>query len=178
MSLAWRFVHDFPAFRESLHRYTHTLWRPQWTKHWKECKQFYADLDVKGRRVLDLGSDIGVSPMYFLKRGARTVTGITLDKQHFSNTMYRHLQVSAPLDETDFRFVKSISGFYGCEVLKADIEGWEWNMTSDFISKFDDWVIALHHPIENEALYEWIKEHGILLGGLPGTEFAVYRRRA
>ena len=118
--------------------------------YWQDCEKYYSSLDFKGRNVLDLGSDFGTSPAYFLKHGARFVLGYSLEKQYFKDSGYDHIVGKFVPDHVDYR------GW----VLKSDCEGYEWDLSPEFMSQFHDWVVALHSPITNEPLYNWIKENG------------------
>jgi len=150
---------------------------PELSPYWSECRKFYKYLNVKGKIVYDIGDDFGTSPMFFIQRGADYVYGMSLDDAIFSHDRYSH-------QKREFDFIDSIVEVVEIRkanpekqiVLKADCEGCEWSFTKEFIEHFDDWVIALHAPVRNKELYNYIWKNGEFIGRpVPeGPEFAVY----
>lgn len=149
---------------------TNTLFRPEWSVFWRDAAVFYRSLDVKGRHVIDVGSDFGTTPMFFLRQGAKDVIGYSLDKQMFHHKAYRHIQ-----GQSTGRQIMDQCDPAGA-ALKMDAEGLEWQFDADWISRCHDWVIALHIPVESPELHDWIKENGILIGDQGPTEFAIYEK--
>lgn len=169
----WYLLHDWPHFRDVTLRKLRmlTLHRSQ---YYQDCVNFYSCLDVGGKRVMDMGCDYGTTPLYFLSRGAKFVYGVSMDDQYFKHDHYVHHR--ALLSGNFLSELEDKRAFLKLDTLKSDIEGMEWDYTPEFVSKFDDWVIALHTPIRNEALYNWIKEQGYMIGKQEGNEFAIYKR--
>lgn len=145
--------------------------RPQWTIFWRDAA-FYDTLDVAGRTVIDVGCDYGVTPMYFLSRGAKKVIGFSEWPQRFYSFDYRHIRGHATADQIMDRCPS-------CDdrVLKTDVEGLEWDFDPEWIGKFHDWIIVCHYPVRNQELLDWLKKHGTLIGSQPEVnEFAIYQR--
>ena len=170
-----------------------------------ECVKYYSTLDVKDRIVVDIGCDFGTSPMFFIGQGAKFVWGFSLDDRYFQHNKYAHIKGVEyypstglhvyNINENEFHeFAKVMKEYDGKinlffdeiqkneKVLKCDAEGWEWNMSIDFIDGFLDWVIALHYPIKNQSLYEWIKQNGEFVGSpsnlvKDSEEFAIFKKR-
>ena len=115
---------------------------------WKESEDHYNGIDVKGKKALMLGSDYGVTPMYFIERGAESVTGFSLWKQYFFDPRYMHI--------TDRFTMDRIKGM-DFDVMFSDCKGCEYLLTKDFLSKLKGYVICFHDPIENQALFDHVK---------------------
>ena len=133
---------------------------------------FYDTLDVAGRTVIDVGCDYGVTPMYFLSRGAKKVIGFSEWPQRFYSFDYRHIRGHATADQIMDRCPS-------CDdrVLKTDVEGLEWDFDPEWVGKFHDWIIVCHYPVRNQELLDWLKKHGTLIGSQPEVnEFAIYQR--
>lgn len=139
--------------------------------YWNEYDKFYSSINCKDKSVLDIGSDIGSSAIGFIRNGAKHVTGFSKDKQYFENPHYIHKQYN-------FEEISSIVKETKFDILKMDCEGCEWNFSIDFIKQFDDWIIALHKPIMNNELYNYIKDNGEYIGMVDNeTEFATYKKK-
>lgn len=183
---AWYFLHDRKKFWSDFRKRLHILTLEK-SQYYEECVRFYDTLDVKGKVVIDVGCDFGTTPMYFLSKGANTVFGFSKDKQYFHSIHYKHVNVDVDLSTfpTMIKAIKRIRDemIPPHLVLKSDCEGCEWNFTQEFIDSFDDWIIAVHTPIANEELYEYIKEEGENIGnqesgkGLGVEEIGIYRKK-
>ena len=170
--LGWDFVHNRRAFAADVLGPIGML-PLKWSEWCQDCIEIYSKLDVKGRHVLDIGSDFGTTPMYFIQRGAIEVFGISLEPQYFFHPRYEHVRIQKEGKWEIFDNDQKIRNI----ALKSDAEGIEWEFTSNFIRQFRDWIIALHYPIGNPELYEWIKAHGELIATKDTEEFAVYQKR-
>lgn len=119
---------------------------------WEESDEHYKGLNVKNERVLVLGSDYGVTPMYFLSKGAKSVVGYSLWKQYFFHSDYEHRQEPFTMDKIKGeRF----------DVMTADCEGCEYLLTNDFLENLKSYVICFHAPVENEQILQYVKGIGI-----------------
>ena len=136
--------------------------------YWNEYNKFYNSIDYKDKSILDIGSDIGSSAIWFIQRGAKEVVGFSREKQYFKHPNYTHKQYS-------FNEINDIVKTKKFDILKMDCEGCEWNFTINFINQFDNWVIALHKPINNNEVYSYIKSSGRYIGMVDiSSEFATY----
>jgi hypothetical protein len=164
---AWYFLHDKNKFWSDFRKGLHIL-TVEKSEYYEECEKFYSTLDVKNKIVFDIGCDFGTTPMYFLSKGAVTVFGFSKGKQYFRNIHYKHYNVEddSHILSTTIRNIQHIKNIMSPPtlVLKSDCEGCEWNFTKEFIEAFDDWIIAVHTPITNEPLYQYIKENGKNIG--------------
>ncbi len=183
---AWYFLHDKPKFWSDVRRKLHIL-KLEESQYYPECERFYSGLDVIGKIVIDVGCDFGTTPMYFLRKGAKTVFGFSKDKQYFHNDHYRHYNVDmdpSALPST-IRNIKRIKTemIPPHLVLKSDCEGCEWNFTQEFIEAFDDWIIAIHSPVANDELRKYIEEKGENIGNqqsgkcLGVEEIGIYKKK-
>ena len=175
----WYFLHDKPKFWSDTRRKLHILTLEK-SEYYSECVQFYDFLDVKDKIVFDVGCDFGTTPMYFIHKGAIKVIGFSKDTQYFQDYRYKHFNVNkdpSPL----FNIITEIESIKRSMdkqiVLKSDCEGCEWNFTKEFIDSFEDWIIAIHTPIKNNELYEYIKANGDLIGRQEGSEIGVYHKK-
>ena len=193
--LVYQLLNNRPKLKSDVLRKLKLL-RLEDSEWYPECVKYYSTLDVKDRVVVDIGCDFGTSPMYFLKNGATLVWGYSLDEKYFDNDeRYVHITglENYPKNKMSFAYhrVEEIEGRVSVKliqvpasevVLKCDAEGWEWNLSIDFINSFHDWIIALHYPILNPFLYEWIKQNGEFVGSpsdstKDGDEFAIFKKR-
>ena len=88
----WYALNDSPVFKTNVRRWLRILKLEQ-SFYYPDCIKFYSGLDFAGKGVLDIGSDFGTSPMYFLGNNATFVVGISLDSQYFHDPRYTHYQV-------------------------------------------------------------------------------------
>ena len=175
---AWTFLHDRRKFYSDLLKRLHLLTLKS-SEYYPECEKFYSILDVKDKIVYDVGCDFGTTPMYFLRKGAFVVFGFSKEKQYFHDFHYIHYNVDEdPLYSTTESTLTLIMRSLKPRqvVLKSDCEGCEWNFTPEMIEKFEDWIIAVHTPIENDDLFEYILKHGELIGSQPGREFGIFHK--
>ncbi len=180
----WYFLHDKPKFYSDLRRKLHIL-KLEKSQYYPECERFYSDLDVVGKVVIDVGCDFGTTPIYFLRKGAVTVIGFSKDKQYFHSNNYKHYNVDQDphVLPTTIQSIKRIKDEMPPLALKSDCEGCEWNFTQEFIDSFEDWIIAVHTPVVNKKLYEYIKEKGENIGnqesgkGMGVEEIGIYRKK-
>jgi hypothetical protein len=171
--MGWYLFRDYPHFKDIVLRKLGLL-KLKHSQYYPECIKFYSRLNVNGKRVLDMGSDYGASPMYFISRGAEFVLGISSLKQYFTDPRYEHTETV--LSGQWMVGLKARVDHLRLNALKSDIEGLEWDYTPEFISGFDDWIIAVHSPVRNEGLFEYIKANGTLIGSQKGSEFGIYKK--
>ena len=83
------FAHNRKGLLNRLVMEYHIPIRPWWSIFWHEA-HLYDSLEVRGMDVIDVGCDYGVTPMYFLARGARSVTGFSEWEPRFYHSAYLH----------------------------------------------------------------------------------------
>jgi hypothetical protein len=192
----WYYLHDRKKFNNDIKRFLHIL-KLHESQYYDDCLKYYSTLDVKDKIVFDLGADFGTSPMFFLDRGAYSAIGFSLDKQYFksdgkNDRDYFHYHCADEID-VGLRFIYAVVFAYSVKesnrvmlrtdknvsfALKADCEGCEWQLLTDnILDFFDDWIVALHNPIRNDELYEYIKKNGSFIGKENDIEFAVYQKK-
>ena len=172
----WYLINDPKRVKRHIKQFLHIL-KLEETEYYDEFDKYYKTLDVKNKLVVDLGSDIGASPMYFINNGANTVIGFSKEKAYFHNKNYIHVFYSEFYKNTVKETVEYFSVFSISSVLKVDCEGCEWELSKDFIEQFKDWIIAVHNPIKNKELFEYITENGNLIGKPEGNEFGIYQKK-
>ena len=177
----WYLLHDKPRIKRQIKQFLHIL-KLEDAPYYEEFDKYYKTLDVKNKLVVDLGSDIGASPMYFIKNGANTVIGFSRNKQYFRNVRYHHintLERPEVLSKTIEKIKRMKEEFDSPIpiVLKSDCEGCEWKLPEEFIDEFEDWIIAVHNPVGNRELMDYIVTHGILIAEPEGCEFGVYQKK-
>lgn len=176
---AWYFLHDKPKFWSDVRRRLHILTLEK-SQYYNDCVRFYETLEVKDKIVIDVGCDFGTTPMYFIRKGAIKVIGFSRDKQYFHDYRYKHF--NSDLSSVIPSMTEGINVISGLDdrrqfVLKSDCEGCEWDFTRQFVDSFEDWIIAVHTPIRNNELYEYIKTNGVLIGKEEGSEIGVYKKK-
>ena len=171
----WYLLHDKPRIKRQIKQFLHIL-KLEDAPYYEEFDKYYKTLDVKNKLVVDLGSDIGASPMYFIKNGANTVIGFSRNKQYFRNVRYHHIN-TLERPEVLSKTIAKITRMKEEIVLKSDCEGCEWKLPKEFIDEFEDWIIAVHNPVGNRELMDYIVTHGILIAEPEGSEFGIYQKK-
>jgi hypothetical protein len=166
-------LYDKKTFKDEVLEYLYLMPYSK-SRYLDECVKYYGSLNVEGKTVLDIGDDIGTSPIYFLKRGASVVYGYGLMNQHYYSPSYKHHKVC--IDSKSIEFITLESRIYGCNVLKADCEGCEWDIPIEFIKSMKDWIIAVHNPVRNQELLDFLKTEGVLIAEPSELEFAIYKK--
>ena len=145
---------------------------PRKSWQWRDSETYYSDIDVKEKKAMVLGSDYGITPMYLIERGAKSVMGFSLWKQYFFNSRYTHRVERFTMEK-----IKGID----FDVLVADCEGCEYLLTKDFLSSLSGYVICFHDPIENQKLFDYVKSESVCMApptwsGEGKKEISVFRR--
>ena len=121
---------------------------PKVSKYWKESDEHYSNLDVRGKKVLVIGADFGVTPMYFLSKGAQSVVGYSLWKQYFFHPNYEHRQEPFYVDKLDGE---------DFDVMSSDCEGCEYGFTKELLNRIGSHVICFHEPVLNNDILEYAR---------------------
>lgn len=109
----------------------------------------YGSVSVKGKSVLDVGSDLGTSAYYFIKRGAAQVVCCDM---HHNATLKSFCGIDDRLHHVSWN--RGWRGWlddvvrYQCQVVKIDIEGGEAHLLEwplDSLRMCDDWIIETHN---------------------------------
>ncbi|MEM0172898.1 MAG: hypothetical protein QXI16_00160 [Sulfolobaceae archaeon] len=131
----------------------------------EEFSIYYNDIDYKGKTVLNIGSDVGLTPMLFLDNGANKVIGYSLDKQMYHNKNY------------DFRGCLSNAFYKGkldldkADVLVIDCEGCEYSLPINELVKYKEWIICLHSDSFDFTEYQKVIEKLGKLKAINGLEW-------
>jgi len=95
----------------------------------------YAKLDVyKGKTILDVGSDFGLSPFYFIQRGASKVIA-------FSPMRQRKWLINPKIEWHRKYWQREERA---ADFLKIDCEGCEYQRPVDFYLLYPEALIAIH----------------------------------
>ncbi len=101
----------------------------------------YSKIDYTNKTVVDIGCDFGTTPLIFRLKGAKHVYGYTKGKNNLliqSLTREKWFTLMGEFNEDAKRKMPY------ADVLKADCEGCEALLTPDIISRFPEWIIAIH----------------------------------
>jgi hypothetical protein len=118
-------------------------------------QQPYMTMDVKGRRVIDVGATIGDSAIYLLLKGARHV-----DAYEAYDGYYRYLSQNLKLNRMSGKvaahkaFVTSLNGMdvRDGDILKMDVEGAEYGI----LDKTPDAVLVRFSEMAMEYHYGYL----------------------
>lgn len=115
-----------------------------WPERQEDYEKEYGAIDVKGKVVVDYGSDVGSTAYYFLNKGAKRV--IMIDNNPYAYHVYLtkvlHSKFAKEFAEKT-EFHKKFD-FQKGDVLKSDCEGGEILLTKDYLNSFQSWVVAVH----------------------------------
>ncbi len=126
--------------------------------HENFTKGQYSQLNVKNKTVIDIGSCMGDTAVYFISRGARRVIGYEPDKQFYEasvrnielNGLRKRisvLNIPGSLKDAIRKLGKNEHA-----VLKMDCEGCEYTLINrkelDILKRFDEMIIEYHHGYE------------------------------
>ncbi|MEM0160084.1 MAG: hypothetical protein QW393_04980 [Candidatus Micrarchaeaceae archaeon] len=104
-------------------------------QYMKEIYQVYSYIDVKGKTILDVGADFGLSPMHFINQGASRVIAFSLEKQ---KPWLAHPRIEWHRQKWD-------GDWHVCGVLKIDCEGCEYGRPVEwYLNGFKEFYIAIH----------------------------------
>lgn len=108
----------------------------------------YGRLNVKGKRVVDVGASIADSPIYFVARGARAVYGFEPSRTRYGigmkNIRANSLSGKIKLFNRPFRRIPGLRN----AVLKVDCEGCEYALFRRLgkrIRDFEEIIMEYHH---------------------------------
>ncbi len=168
-------LYDYPHFKDVMLRKLNLLTLKH-SQYYDECDKYYSQLDVSNKNVLDMGSDYGTTPLYFILHGANLVVGYSMVQQYFFHAKYISIRMKLTLNNALVE-LNNVIEKYHLTTLKSDIEGIEWAYTPQFLEQFDDWIIALHNPVQNVEVHDYIQKHGKLLYSHDNIcEFATYKK--
>jgi len=125
-------------------------------------KKEYGILDVKDRIVIDIGSSIGDSPIYFAMRGAKKVYGYEINLGRLEESI-RNIVINGFSDRIEV-YPKHYDGKVG-DVLKMDCEGCEYNFDWVRFGSFKEIILEYHNG--NDKIREQLTLGGYNLVDIP-----------
>ena len=118
-------------------------------------------ISYQGKKVLDVGADVGSTADFFLRRGAQLVIAVEGNKNYYEKLLENARKV--PGIKPVFLYIKDPSHFadliknYRPDVLKADCEGCEkhLNMVPEKVFiMVPEYLVETHSPAIEAALLE------------------------
>jgi len=134
----------------------------------------YAKLDIyKGKTILDIGSDIGLSPKFFIDKGATKVIA------------YSPLRQRKWLKNDKIEWHKTLwqGEYITADILKIDCEGCEYIHPIEwYMEKYNEILYAIHYdPIRSYEYYKYINKlennKAVLLLGYGANELLYYWKK-
>jgi hypothetical protein len=102
----------------------------------KAIGQTYNHFDLRGKTILDVGADFGLSPMHFIDHGAKSVIAYSLERQR---NWLKHRDVEWHKQKWDY-------STHQADIFKIDCEGCEYGMPIKwYFRNFDKMYIAIHY---------------------------------
>jgi hypothetical protein len=127
----------------------------------------YSSIDWKGKKVLDIGADIGSSALFFLMNGADYV--YLLEKEQEYKTTYETIKQKYHILKNSVMLSNLADMPNNINVLKIDCEGCEGSMlTEELLRKSKEFVVGLHRPELSDYKFEQKRK---LLEGYGGRYF-------
>ena len=121
--------------------------------------------DVKGKKVIDVGSAIADTPILFALNGAEHVYGYEPQKQLHrlaeKNVKANHLEGKITLINRPLNSIDELNG-YNAEILKIDCEGCEYNLIlkapKESLGRYSEVFLEYHYGYKD--LVRKLKEAG------------------
>ena len=120
-------------------------------------------ISYRGKKILDVGADVGSTADFFLRRGARSVIAVEGHKGYYEKLKENARKV--PGIKPVYMYIKGPSHFaelikkHRPDVLKADCEGCEKHLNqvpADVFSMVPEYLVETHSPaIEAALLKKW-----------------------
>ena len=135
----------------------------------RECYEIYGRYDYKGKVVLDIGADFGLSPKFFIDHGAKKVIAYSPMRQ---KRQFRDPKIEWIREY--WRGEERVADF-----LKIDCEGCEYNRPVDFYLLYPEVLIAIHDLGDERfrEYFETLSKKGAVLVYHTGKEYLFYWRR-
>ena len=139
----------------------------------------YSSIDWKGKKVLDIGADIGSSALFFLMNGANYV--YLLEKEQEYKNTYESIKQKYPILKNSVMLTSLADMPNDVDVLKMDCEGCELQLlTEELLSKATEFVVGLHKPqLDNyqfEQKKKLLEKHGGKYFGSVNNEEFVWQK--
>jgi hypothetical protein len=108
----------------------------------RETRDMYGMLDFKDKIVIDIGADYGITPRYFLSKGASRVICYEANP-----VLHRRLLLEMGNDNR-IEINGSWNGVYlpHGDILKMDCEMCEYMIKEEQLQAFPQWAIGVHRP--------------------------------
>jgi hypothetical protein len=135
----------------------------------KECYEIYGRYDYRGKVVLDIGADFGLSPKFFIDHGAKKVIA-------YSPMRQKH-QIRDEKIEWNREYWQGEER--SADFLKIDCEGCEYQRPVDFYFLWYPEALIAIHDLGDERFREYfeaLSKKGALVYN-NGDEYLFYWRR-
>ncbi|MCL4365467.1 MAG: hypothetical protein M1569_03400 [Candidatus Marsarchaeota archaeon] len=141
----------------------------------------YSSIDWKGKKVLDIGADIGSSALFYLMNGADYV--YLLEKEQEYKTTYETIKQKYHILKNSVMLSSLADMPNDINVLKMDCEGCELSLlTEELLNKSKEFVIGLHKPQLDDYKFEQkkrlLEKHGAKYFGNVNNEEFVWVKKA
>jgi len=134
----------------------------------KECYEIYGRYDYRGKIILDIGADFGLSPKFFIDHGAKKVIAYSPMKQK--------RQFKDPGIQWNREYWQGEER--SADFLKIDCEGCEYYRPVDFYFRYPEALIAIHDLGDGRfrGYFDVLSRQGALIYHT-GNEYMFYWRR-
>ena len=137
----------------------------------------YGQLQVKGRKVVDIGASVADSAIYFVTKGAKEVVGYEPDEERFAtaqkNIALNHMKAKIKIKNGEYTVDKRDHS----AIFKIDCEGCEYGLLEKLKTVLPREIMMEYHNGSDRIIKALEGKYKITLEEYDGDRGLLYARR-